>query len=95
MISVRSSSPCVSGEFPPPRQLDPGIDRPLEAVCLKAMALEPGDRYASPRALADDIERWMADDPVTALADGWGTPHRPLVAPASLGDPGGRRFAAS
>ena len=36
------------------------------------MALEPGDRYASPRALADDIERWMADDPVTALADGWG-----------------------
>jgi tetratricopeptide (TPR) repeat protein len=41
-------------------------------VCLKGMALNPDDRYASPRALADDIERWMADDPVTALADGWG-----------------------
>ena len=36
------------------------------------MALDPDARYASPRALADDIERWMADDPVTALADGWG-----------------------
>jgi eukaryotic-like serine/threonine-protein kinase len=59
------------GDFPPPRQLDPGIDRTLEAVCLKAMALEPGDRYASPRALADDIERWMADDPVSAVADHW------------------------
>jgi eukaryotic-like serine/threonine-protein kinase len=59
------------GDFPQPRQLSPGIDRKLEAVCLKAMALEPGDRYASPRALADDIERWMADDPVTALADRW------------------------
>ena len=30
------------------------------------MALKPEDRYASPRALADDVERWMADEPVTA-----------------------------
>ena len=57
------------GEFPPPRQLDPKIDKTLEAVCLKAMALEPDDRYSSPRGLADDIERWMADDPVSALPD--------------------------
>ncbi len=61
-----------TGNFPPPRDLDPRIDRTLEAVCLKAMALNPDDRYASPRALADDIERWMADDPVTALPEGWG-----------------------
>ena len=54
------------GDFTPPRELDPSIDRALEAVCLKAMALKPGDRYASPRALADEIERWMADEPVTA-----------------------------
>ena len=38
------------GEFRPPRQLDPTIDRALEAVCLKAMAHRPADRYASPRA---------------------------------------------
>ena len=60
-----------TGDFPPPRQLDPRIERTLEAVCLKAMALEPAARYASPRAVADDIERWMADLPVTALEDGW------------------------
>ena len=30
------------------------------------MATEPEDRYATPRALADDLERWMADEPVTA-----------------------------
>ncbi len=59
------------GEFPPPRQLDPTIDKTLEAVCRKAMALQPADRYASPRDLADDIERWMADDPVTALPESW------------------------
>ncbi len=29
-------------EFPPPRRCDPTIDKALEAVCLKAMALEPG-----------------------------------------------------
>jgi signal transduction histidine kinase len=34
----------------------------LESVCLRAMALRPEDRYASPRALADDIETWLASD---------------------------------
>ena len=54
------------GEFRPPRQLDPSIDPALEAICLKAMAHRPEDRYASGRALADDLDRWMADEPVTA-----------------------------
>ncbi len=60
------------GDFPRPRQLDPTLDPSLEAVCLKAMATKPEERYASCRALADDIERWMADEPVTA----W---HEPLA----------------
>jgi serine/threonine-protein kinase len=59
------------GEFPAPRTLDPALDRALEAVCLQAMALKPEDRYASPRALADDLERWMADEPVTAWREPW------------------------
>ena len=54
------------GQFPPPRRHDATIDRALEAVCLKAMALEPAARYASPKALAEDVERWMADEPVSA-----------------------------
>jgi eukaryotic-like serine/threonine-protein kinase len=54
------------GEFPSPRALDPAIDRALEAVCLKAMAPRPEDRYGSPRALAEDVERWTADEPVSA-----------------------------
>jgi serine/threonine-protein kinase len=58
-----------TGAFLPPRQLDPAIDRALEAVCRKAMALHPEDRYPSARALAEDIERWMADEPVTAWQD--------------------------
>ncbi len=54
------------GEFPPPRSLDPSLDQALEAVCLKAMALKPQDRYQTPRSVAEDIERWMADEPVSA-----------------------------
>ncbi len=50
----------------PPHSIDPAIDRALEAVCLKAMALGPDNRYGSCRALAEDIERWMADEPVSA-----------------------------
>src|SRR4051794_27302287 len=55
-----------SGEIPAPRQVDPSIDRALEAVCLRAMAAEPKDRYATAHALAEDVERWMADEPVSA-----------------------------
>ena len=54
------------GEFPPPRTIDASIDPALEAVCLKAMAPKPEDRYGSCGALAEDIERWMADEPVIA-----------------------------
>ena len=49
-----------------PAPLDPAIDPALDAVCLKAMALKPEDRYASCRSLADDVERWAADEPVSA-----------------------------
>ena len=57
------------GEFPRPRAVDPSLDPALEAVCLKAMVVDPGDRYGSPRALAEDVERWTADEPVTALRE--------------------------
>jgi tetratricopeptide (TPR) repeat protein len=59
------------GEFQPPRAIDASIDRALEAVCLKAMSLRPADRYGSCRALAEDIERWMADEPVAAWREPW------------------------
>jgi eukaryotic-like serine/threonine-protein kinase len=74
------------GEFRRPRKLDPTIDLALDAVCMKAMERCPEDRYTSPRALADDIERWMADEPVTAWSESlarrarrWMRRHRTLM----------------
>jgi serine/threonine-protein kinase len=59
------------GEFPPPRQVNPRVPPALNAVVLKAMALRPEARYASARALADEIEHWMADEPVAAYPEPW------------------------
>ena len=68
--------PCRRGDFRGPRSSIPSLDKALEAVCLKAMATEPEDRYPTRRALADDLERWMADEPVSAWRE-------PLVAARS------------
>ncbi len=59
------------GDFLPPRRLDSRIDGALEAVCKKAMALKPQDRYPGAKALAEDVERWLADEPVTAWSEPW------------------------
>jgi len=49
-----------------PRNRDARLSRALEAVCLKALALAPAARYESAEMLKADIERWLADEPVTA-----------------------------
>jgi serine/threonine-protein kinase len=57
------------GKFAPPRQLQPWIDPALESICLKAMKTDPAQRYSTPRALADDVEHWLADEPVEAYPE--------------------------
>jgi serine/threonine-protein kinase len=59
------------GEIRPPRAVDPRVPPALEAICLKAMALRPEDRYPGSRALAEDLERWLADEPVVAYPEPW------------------------
>ena len=47
-----------------PRKLDPKIPRDLETIVLKAIAKEPGDRYATAQALGEDLERFLEDRPI-------------------------------
>jgi hypothetical protein len=60
-----------SGGFPPPRQVKQGTPLPLDAVCCKAMALRPEDRYATALELGAEVERWLADEPVCAWREPW------------------------
>jgi serine/threonine-protein kinase len=73
-----------------PRALNREVSPALEAVCLKALAKKPGERYATARALADDVQRWLADEPVAAYreplavrAGRWARRHRTGVAVAA------------
>jgi PAS domain S-box-containing protein len=50
------------GTFPRPGEIAGPIDPGLEAACLRAMSREPTDRHASARALADEVELWLASD---------------------------------
>lgn len=45
----------IQGPPPPPSQVNPDVSAELEAVCLKAMARDPGERHASAAELADDL----------------------------------------
>jgi serine/threonine-protein kinase len=74
-------------DFEPPRRANARAPRALEAVCLKAMCPEPESRYPGARALAEEVERFLADEPVSAYrepalerARRWGRRHRTLVA---------------
>ncbi len=58
-----------SGTFPKPRSVNPLVPAALESICLKAMELAPGDRYATASDLRSDIELWLADEPVSAHSD--------------------------
>ncbi|MBI3270533.1 MAG: protein kinase [Planctomycetes bacterium] len=63
----------VAEEDPlPPRRAAPSVDVDLETILLRCLDKEPARRYASARALADDLDRYLADEPIAARRMGRG-----------------------
>jgi serine/threonine protein kinase len=61
-IPVEVSDPA------PPRSLNRDIPRDLEAICLKALARRPGDRYQTAQGLADDLREFLEGKSTGSLA---------------------------
>ena len=55
----------------PPRLILAEIEPALEAVCLKALRKTSEERYASVGELAQEVQRFLADLPVTAFEEPW------------------------
>jgi WD40 repeat protein/serine/threonine protein kinase len=49
-----------------PAAINPNVSRDLQVICLKCLAKEPSRRYASAQALADDLRRYQANEPIDA-----------------------------
>ncbi len=58
-----------TGDFNPAITKNRNIPKPLNAICQKAMALVPEDRYISTLKLAEDVQRYLADQPVNSYRD--------------------------
>lgn len=79
------------GEVSSAHSIDRRAPKALSAIAAKAMARQPRDRYPTSRALARDVEAWLADEPVSALRESFAARlarrarrHRTAVAAAFL-----------
>ncbi|MBT6487793.1 MAG: protein kinase, partial [Planctomycetaceae bacterium] len=76
----------VEGRIIPPRQHLASIPKPIEAVCMKALARRRKNRYQTSHQLVADIEAFLADEPVSVYEEPvqvrlgrWVRKHRTLV----------------
>jgi serine/threonine protein kinase/Flp pilus assembly protein TadD len=70
----------------PPRRVNRAVPAELETIVLKALEKNPAERYATAKELADDLRRWLEDQPIQARrpslghrARKWAQRHKPLV----------------
>ncbi len=69
---LRAKVKSICEEEPPlPRRLNSSIPGELQNICMKALEKNPSDRYATAREMADDLERFLAGEPVLAAPNSY------------------------
>ena len=79
------------GDHQLPSQVNPSVPRDLEAICLRAMAIDPQNRYLTAEHFAQDLDRFLSHQPVVArhpgllgVAGRWSRRHPTLTAASVL-----------
>ncbi|HEY2839510.1 MAG TPA: protein kinase [Pirellulales bacterium] len=71
-VELDYREPKRAGRFPLPSKSGRCVPEALEAICIHAMSPRPENRYEKATDFAEDLERWLADEPVSVYEEGWG-----------------------
>ena len=63
--AVQTLMMAAKGDVRRPSEINRKVDRTLELICMKCLALDPADRYESAGLLAKDLKAWQAGEPVS------------------------------
>ena len=61
--ALKAARACT---YQPPQAIATSVPKALAAICMKAMQADPTQRYNTALELKNDIERYLADEPVSA-----------------------------
>lgn len=74
-----------------PHKINANTDKAIEAICLKALSKRRADRYQTATQLGEDVQRFLADEPVSCFVEPlgkrlgrWARKHRTAVVGTSV-----------
>ncbi len=70
--SLETKQLILEGEFKMPHQVDRTVSKAISHICAKALAHRKEERYQTALEMSEDIERYLADQPVSCYKESRG-----------------------